>query len=179
MWRGGAADAPPEKLVPTQTILRRASLANLASPWWQLQLDGKLHPSHCLEIYGKQYAKFVEKHCGQHRAGYQRCVKAKKMDALNMSQWYPHCGEDYEKEHACAIAAVRVVDDKCREQLDEAARRFKDFVPGSNSEDKRRDQAVFGLRQCISGLTVNRAVTLSYDTAAAKERYEASKRLMQ
>eukprot|EP00971_Amphidinium_carterae_P032459 639318-Amphidinium_carterae.1 len=42
------------------------------------------------------------------------------MDALNMSQWYPHCGEDYEKEHACAIAAVRVVDDKCREQLDEA-----------------------------------------------------------
>ncbi|CAE8659247.1 unnamed protein product, partial [Polarella glacialis] len=100
----GSAEKRPTSLVPTSTQLRRA---DLQSKWWALQASGAASTPLCLQAYGKQFSSLAERHCGQHHTEHQRCIRSKKLDPLNMSSWYPACGEPYELESACAVGLLQ------------------------------------------------------------------------
>mmetsp|Transcript_117025 Transcript_117025/g.342757 ORF Transcript_117025/g.342757 Transcript_117025/m.342757 type:complete len:177 (+) Transcript_117025:51-581(+) len=163
----------PERLVPTSTQLRRVQLS---SAWWPLQLDGKASVPLCLEAYGKPYASLLEQHCGQHRHEHVRCVRSRKLDPLNMSEWYPACGEHYELENTCAGSLLVEVDRKCRAPLDRAAAAL--VAAKGNQADPKLKTSLDAVGQCITQITKAKGLDIRYDSAAARERFLASKRLM-
>merc|ERR1712129_338659 len=134
----------------------------MGSAWWPMQVDGTASAPLCLQAYGTPYAKLLEGHCGQHRKEHQRCVRSRKLDPLNMASWYPVCGEPFEMENACAGALIAELDTRCRQPLDRAASALA-AAKGDYSDAKLRSSL---------------EVRVSFDAAAARERFAASKRLM-
>uniref|UniRef100_A0A7S4UY64 Uncharacterized protein n=1 Tax=Alexandrium monilatum TaxID=311494 RepID=A0A7S4UY64_9DINO len=175
MGQGGSAstDRVPDRLVPTSTQLRRAQLT---SKWWSLQQEGRASMPMCLQAYGKPYAKLLEQHCGQHRSEHQQCVRSRKLDPLNMPAWYPACGEPYELENACAVSLVEEIDRRCRAPLDKAAAALA--AAGNSQADPKLQASLDAVGQCVSQVAKAKGLSVSYNAAAARERFSASKRLM-
>mmetsp|Transcript_8668 Transcript_8668/g.13765 ORF Transcript_8668/g.13765 Transcript_8668/m.13765 type:complete len:177 (-) Transcript_8668:68-598(-) len=168
----GSAEKRPTSLVPTSTQLRRA---DLQSKWWALQASGAASTPLCLQAYGKQFSSLAERHCGQHHTEHQRCIRSKKLDPLNMSSWYPACGEPYELESACAVGLLQEVDKRCRPQLDRAAAVLS---ASSDQADPKLKEPLEALGKCMSQLLATKGLAVQYDVAQAKSRFEASRLIL-
>eukprot|EP00440_Ansanella_granifera_P066037 gb/GFBE01071624.1/.p1 GENE.gb/GFBE01071624.1/~~gb/GFBE01071624.1/.p1 ORF type:complete len:178 (+),score=36.24 gb/GFBE01071624.1/:1-534(+) len=169
---GAAGDKTPTSLVPTSTQLRRAELQ---SKWWALQANGTASTPLCLQTYGAQYAALSERCCGQHRKEHQRCLRNGKLDPLDMSKWYPVCGESFELENSCAIAVLKQVDKRCSSQLENAASALSG---AADQGDPKLKQPLDALGRCMAQLAGEKGLKVEYDAVQAKSRYEASKRLL-
>eukprot|EP00931_Biecheleriopsis_adriatica_P112134 TRINITY_DN86669_c0_g1_i1.p1 TRINITY_DN86669_c0_g1~~TRINITY_DN86669_c0_g1_i1.p1 ORF type:complete len:193 (-),score=58.62 TRINITY_DN86669_c0_g1_i1:36-566(-) len=162
----------PKCEVPTSAQLKRLKLT---SEFWALQADGSAPSPLCLQGYGTAYAQLLEQHCGQHRKEQQRCIQSKKLDPLNMSAWYPQCGEPFELESACAGALLQEVDKRCSSQLAEAAKAVK--AAAGNQADQRLLSSLDAVGKCV-GKVSKTLKSVTYDEKAAKERFAAGRRLM-
>mmetsp|Transcript_46796 Transcript_46796/g.106123 ORF Transcript_46796/g.106123 Transcript_46796/m.106123 type:complete len:183 (-) Transcript_46796:16-564(-) len=167
------SDTKPKRVVPTSTQLRRAKLE---SEWWALQADGRAPAPLCLQAYGGAYAALLERSCGQHQREHNRCLRAKKLDPLNMAAWYPLCGEPFELESACAVGLLGEVDQRCRAPLDRAAKAV--LSAQGRQDDPGLRTALEAVGQCVAQVGRSKGFSVEYDAVAARQRFEASKRLM-
>eukprot|EP00933_Yihiella_yeosuensis_P052986 TRINITY_DN51133_c0_g1_i1.p1 TRINITY_DN51133_c0_g1~~TRINITY_DN51133_c0_g1_i1.p1 ORF type:complete len:178 (-),score=23.71 TRINITY_DN51133_c0_g1_i1:43-576(-) len=169
---GSSQDKLPSSIVPTSTQLRRASLN---SKFWSLQADGTAPTPVCLEGYGKDYAGLAEAHCGKFRREQQRCIRSNKLDPLDMSKWYPVCGEHYEMDSSCSVGLLKEVDRRCAAQLDRAAATLSYTSDPANSQFREQLKAI---GQCMAQLRKAKDLKVDFDEGEAKRRFSASKNLI-
>ncbi|CAK0864223.1 unnamed protein product [Prorocentrum cordatum] len=148
----------------------------LTSKWWALQLEGRAPAPVCLQAYGRQYAALLARHCGEHQREHQRCIKSKKLDPLNMSAWYPACGEPFELQGACAGGLLAELDRRCKSPLDKAAQALQ--AAGGNAGDPSVKVPLEAIGRCIEQVGAAKDVSVKYDPAAARQRFTATSRLM-
>mmetsp|Transcript_78473 Transcript_78473/g.199597 ORF Transcript_78473/g.199597 Transcript_78473/m.199597 type:complete len:180 (-) Transcript_78473:89-628(-) len=172
---GKGSDRAPACIVPTSTQIRRAQ-PQLTSKWWALQAEGKAPVPLCLDVYGKAFSSMLEQHCGKHRSEHQRCIRSRKLDPLNMSAWYPECGEPFEIENSCVGGLLVEIDKRCSGPLEKAANAFE-RVSG-DLQDARLKSAMDSVGQCVAKVASAKGVNPQYDAEAARRRYFMSKNVM-
>mmetsp|Transcript_74163 Transcript_74163/g.241160 ORF Transcript_74163/g.241160 Transcript_74163/m.241160 type:complete len:180 (+) Transcript_74163:73-612(+) len=172
---GKGSDRPPACIVPTSTQIRRAQ-PQLTSKWWALQAEGKAPVPLCLDVYGKAFSSMLEQHCGKYRSEHQRCIRSRKLDLLNMSAWYPECGEPFEIENACVGGLLVEIDKWCSGPLEKAANAFE--RASGDLQEARLKSAMDSVGQCVAKVASAKGVSPQYDAEAARRRYFVSKNVM-
>mmetsp|Transcript_10530 Transcript_10530/g.23184 ORF Transcript_10530/g.23184 Transcript_10530/m.23184 type:complete len:179 (-) Transcript_10530:101-637(-) len=171
----GKGTAPPARIIPTSTQIRRVQ-DKLQSKWWALQMEGKATTPMCLDTYGKAFSGLLEQHCGKHHSEHQRCVRSNKLDPLNMSAWYPTCGEPFEIENSCVGGLLVEIDKRCLGPLDKAAKALE--RSGGDPKDSRLVSALQDVGQCVTKVAKDKKLAPEYDVEAARRRYSMSKTML-